>query len=714
MIRPSRVKNRNTWTIRPQVEQLEDRIVPCIDPLTGLSDGDHDGDAVVGSPAIGTFPAIVSPGGSSGGTTSGSTSASPIPVPAYNSLPGAGSTLYLNFGGDTVSSWLGYSPGTIPAYSIDSDTSTFSAQELANIYDIWKIVAENYSPFNINVTTVAPAGSTQRVSQMDIGGNGSWTGGSYGGIAQVGGITSGTGSNPVRGFVFPNNLGNGAVWYTAAATSHEAGHNMGLSHQSTWSGGTKTAEYQQGPGDGTAPIIGVSYYASREMWWYGTNSNNNYQNDMAVIAGAVGYRADEAGGTAGTAAPLTVAGNTVSASGVITSMTELDDWSFTTNAGTVSFTVSALNYDGSHYSNLTPKIELLDANGNVVVGWQDPNTWTVSWSGTLAAGSYRLVVSSHGVYSSAQTSTNYGFDVGSYTISGSILTPAGFVAAPSNLIAAASGSSQINLSWTDNATNETGYTVERSTDGTNFTQIGSLGANSTSYADTGLTAGATYYYRVRAWNGSTPSDYSNQASATLSVPPPPAPGSLAAAMVTSTRIHLSWTDSSNNETGFAIERAAYNKGGKLGGWTQIATVGANVIGYDDNSVVGTKFYNYRIRSYNSGGYSAYTYASNPKVAGGSALGGQLFGQSASDFISGLTWLSAGSAADSTANSSPTYAADFSHLDKLGTDRAADHYLAAGLNSATGPKLKSSLPGGGFTDLLGDDLLSAENQYWVSF
>src|SRR5208283_5255404 len=117
----------------------------------------------------------------------------------------------LNFDGDNVPSWLGYSPGTVPAFTGTSTTIT----------EIWQIVAENYSPFNINVTTVQPASG--EVSQIDIGGNGSWTGGTYGGIAQVGGMTGSSPSNPVRGFVFPDNLGSGYYWYVADGATHESG-----------------------------------------------------------------------------------------------------------------------------------------------------------------------------------------------------------------------------------------------------------------------------------------------------------------------------------------------------------------------------------------------------------------------------------------------------------------------------------------------------------
>ncbi len=73
--------------------------------------------------------------------------------------------------------------------------------------------------------------------------------------------------------------------------------------------------------------------------------------------------------------------------------------------------------------------------------------------------------------------------------------------------------SQINLSWTDNSSNEDGFKLERSTDGTTFTPIALVGANVTTFANTGLGRNKRYYYRVRATNASGNSSYSNTASA---------------------------------------------------------------------------------------------------------------------------------------------------------------------------------------------------------
>ena len=74
-------------------------------------------------------------------------------------------------------------------------------------------------------------------------------------------------------------------------------------------------------------------------------------------------------------------------------------------------------------------------------------------------------------------------------------------AAPSNLNAAAVSSDQINLTWTDNASNELGFRIDRSTDGTSFTEIGTVGPNVVSYADTTVSSATQYWYRVSAYNG---------------------------------------------------------------------------------------------------------------------------------------------------------------------------------------------------------------------
>ena len=79
-------------------------------------------------------------------------------------------------------------------------------------------------------------------------------------------------------------------------------------------------------------------------------------------------------------------------------------------------------------------------------------------------------------------------------------------------------SGQINLSWTSNDTVQNGFNLFRSTDGTNFTEIATTAASVTSYADMGLSASTTYYYKINAYDSVGASAYSNTASATTNAP----------------------------------------------------------------------------------------------------------------------------------------------------------------------------------------------------
>ena len=180
-------------------------------------------------------------------------------------------------------------------------------------------------------------------------------------------------------------------------------------------------------------------------------------------------------------------------------------------------------------------------------------------------------------------------------------------AAPTLLGATAVSSSQINLSWTDNANNETGFLVERCAGATctNFVQTASLGANTTSYQNTGLSASTTYRYRVRATNGAGPSGYSNIASATTSAASsgaPAAPSNLVAVMYSATWVEVRWTDNSTNETGFRLERCI---GPGCTNFAVYSSAAANRTNYGHPATSGTT-YRYRLAAVNYQGVSAYT------------------------------------------------------------------------------------------------------------
>ncbi|MBA4158545.1 MAG: S8 family serine peptidase [Gemmatimonadetes bacterium] len=119
-------------------------------------------------------------------------------------------------------------------------------------------------------------------------------------------------------------------------------------------------------------------------------------------------------------------------------------------------------------------------------------------------------------------------------------------AAPSHLTASAASTSQINLSWTDNSTDEDGFEIERCQDSgcSSWSQIATVGANTTTYANsTGLSSGTSYSYRVRAFNSAGKSGYSNTASATTSSAPadPIALSGTGSKVQGRWRADLSWT-----------------------------------------------------------------------------------------------------------------------------------------------------------------------------
>src|SRR6266567_1387936 len=83
--------------------------------------------------------------------------------------------------------WGTYNVPTTPAYDADGDATTFSATEIANITEVYQRVAEKYSPFNINVTTVDPGSYSNKSAQrVVIGGAGAWLGATAGGVSYVG------------------------------------------------------------------------------------------------------------------------------------------------------------------------------------------------------------------------------------------------------------------------------------------------------------------------------------------------------------------------------------------------------------------------------------------------------------------------------------------------------------------------------------------------
>ena len=155
-------------------------------------------------------------------------------------------------------------------------------------------------------------------------------------------------------------------------------------------------------------------------------------------------------------------------------------------------------------------------------GSHDPDGTISAWSWTFGDGTAldpgtnpAHVYSSKGTYTAVLTVTDR---TGFSDTASLVITAAGPPNVPTGLSAAAASASQINLSWSDNSDDETGFAIEGSADGATWTQVAAVGANVRSYANTGLSAERKYYYRVKAVNGAGESGYTNTANATTQAP----------------------------------------------------------------------------------------------------------------------------------------------------------------------------------------------------
>jgi hypothetical protein len=170
--------------------------------------------------------------------------------------------------------------------------------------------------------------------------------------------------------------------------------------------------------------------------------------------------------------------------------------------------------------------------------------------------------------------------------------------APSGLTATTISQTEIDLSWTGSASgNQTAYKIYRRTGAGAFGLVAVNGPNSTTYADTGLTAGTTYTYYIVAHNTGGDSGQSNQATATTLPLPPVAVIQLVATSVTNTQVVLQWVNpTGNNVAGFIVMRQT-----GLGGFSPLITLPATQLNYTDTSVSPNTTYSYEIIAFNTGG-----------------------------------------------------------------------------------------------------------------
>lgn len=339
-------------------------------------------------------------------------------VPQLSSHPSANAVILLDFDGHVVSgtSWNVYGAFTCNSAGLTNEQLT----------EVFNRVAEDFRPFNINVTTdhakytSAPA---YRRIRILITTSHEWYGTGAGGVAFLNSFTWG---DDTPAFVFSALL-NYNLKNVAEAASHEAGHTLGLRHQASYDANcVKLSEYHWGVGSGEigwAPIMGAGYSRNMTLWHNGPNSIscNNYQTDISIITNSIngfGFRTDDYSETMNntTATAALNSNQQFTVSGVIEKTDDRDVFKFTLPSyGNLKLDAIPYNVGtGNAGSDLDLQVELFNSS-QVSIGVYNPGTLLSSIIDTMVdEGTYYMRIDGKGnVYA-----PEYG-SLGSYSLLGS-------------------------------------------------------------------------------------------------------------------------------------------------------------------------------------------------------------------------------------------------------------------------------------------------------
>jgi hypothetical protein len=344
-----------------------------------------------------------------------------------HSRPGALRTIYLDFNGATITGTAWNSNNntiTAKAYDLDGNAGAFSTTEMQRIQYIWQRVAEDYAPFDVDVTTEAP--TADRLTRSDsndqtfgttvvITDNNGVYSCNCGGIAYVG-VFNDNSSYYKPALVFFNMLGSGDEKAVAEAISHEAGHNMGLSHDGSPAGSYYTGQGTDGV-TGWAPIMGVGYYKPVVQFSRGEYAGaNNTEDDFAVAqSNGLPLRADDYGNATSNATPLPGSGGGTM-DGVIERAGDADMFSFAAAAGNFNASLTPANRS----ANADLVLTLLNGAGQELASSNPMNALNAALSYQIpAAGTYYIRVTATGQGDPAVTGYSAYGSVGNYRVAAS-------------------------------------------------------------------------------------------------------------------------------------------------------------------------------------------------------------------------------------------------------------------------------------------------------
>ena len=271
---------------------------------------------------------------------------------------------------------------------------------------------------------------------------------------------------------------------------------------------------------GSGSINGAASLVKEGTGTLTIDNNNGYTGETKILKGGLAIR-NTTGSATGTNRVTVFPMCTVSGNGTIGGSLWVASGGVVkpgvAGPGTLTISNQLVLDDAALKFDLGTSSDRLVAGGDLTLGGTlaitnsggfGPGTYTlITYGGALTAGSLLVNDAPAGYYYAISTNTPGQINL-------LVTLPPLPPASPSGLVATPISSSQINLAWLDNSTNESSFRIERSLNNVNFSQIATMGANATTYSDTGLDAGTTYYYRVQASNAGGDSSYSIVASAT--------------------------------------------------------------------------------------------------------------------------------------------------------------------------------------------------------
>lgn len=412
-------------------------------------------------------------------------------VPVLNSDASAAPTIFLDFDGHYVTgtSWNWTGP-------IKAAPANLTAEAITEIFNR---VAEDYRPFVINVTTdstkylSAPISQRVRVIVTPTSG---WYGRAAGGVAFIGSFTWG---DETPCWIFADLLNNRPK-YVAEACAHEAGHSLGLQHQSVYDPNCmKLQEYNPGTGDGEigwAPIMGLGYYQNLTTWHTGPSAAgcNAIQNDLAVITNEynkIQLRNDDHGNSPLVATPVKMQGGNFQVNGQISKSQDIDAFKLVLDRSNgVRLTAIPNNVGpGNLGADVDLKIFILNSKFDTIGTYNPSRLLDAVIDTTLNKGTYYFAITATG----NAFHSEYG-SLGDYALKGSVQS---ILPIHDFILKAADEKGNRIISWNYTSDEKVrSLNIESSNDGKTFQPVSSVSPDLKNFA-IGSSENKTYY-RLKA------------------------------------------------------------------------------------------------------------------------------------------------------------------------------------------------------------------------